>query len=438
MSTSFQYVLRLLLAVPVLSLTSHAGAELSENCTALGEALVEHSCFHSTFGPFVSVPGTPGNKVTSVTPNVDSVHTEYRVGLPIQGDPHLVTYSPQRSGSWIVFTGADVPLDVLDEEGLPLDLLFEQRDETGCDALPVGRVYSLAAKSRYTVKIGPAATTSVMLVIEFADDFLVSVGRDRDGDGFGSRDESFISNCAPPAGFASNTSDCDDTDPEVHPGAVERCDDKDYNCNGSPDDVGLQCRAGSGLCTAVGEFTCDGAFAECNAAPLSPTDETCNGKDDDCDGIIDNPDLPLCTTADQPRCVRQDFGAFCGCLLDGDCGQLNSGRVCDLDTATCVDGCSTDVGGNGCPASQRCESEASPQRGVCVPDEDDEPSAKPEQDTNRRSIVTDPNDGCQCALGLQRTTGTSAPWGMAFGVLSWWLRRRHKRGYDDLVEVHRC
>ena len=53
---------------------------------------------------------------------------------------------------------------------------------------------------------------------------------DSDMDGFG---DSSVSKdtCAMPAGFVANMSDCDDTDPNIHPNAVEICDGIDNNCD---------------------------------------------------------------------------------------------------------------------------------------------------------------------------------------------------------------
>lgn len=406
----------------LLALTpSLSRAELAEGCTALGDAMVEHSCFHTTFGPFVSVPGTPGNTAKADTPNVDPVHTEYRVGLPVAGEVHVITYMPERAGNWVVFTGSDIPLEVLDEDGNVEPVVFEQRQDTGCDALPIARVYEFSSGDRHTLRLGPADVTAEMVVIEYADDFLVRAGRDEDGDGFGSSVDAFITNCTPKTGFAPNTSDCNDQDPAINPLAIERCDDVDENCNGSPDDVGLQCRTGAGACQTVGKFTCDGEVAVCDAEVLDPESESCNGKDDDCDSTIDNGGDALCGEDEKPRCVRRELVAFCGCLLDVDCGGLDSGRVCDLETNTCQNGCSTVEGGNGCPEGETCESEGGVTRGVCVPDE---PEERPDNQVRQQGIDSGggEDEGCQCDLGTSR----EPRWGL-FGLMGGFALARLQR-----------
>ena len=61
--------------------------------------------------------------------------------------------------------------------------------------------------------------------------------KDTDGDGYGTA-EVTGSNCASaPAGSATKTGDCNDTDPAVHPGAAEVCNAVDDDCNGQVDDT---------------------------------------------------------------------------------------------------------------------------------------------------------------------------------------------------------
>jgi hypothetical protein len=60
---------------------------------------------------------------------------------------------------------------------------------------------------------------------------------DTDGDGFGDPNNSQSGfTCIQPVGFVANNEDCDDQNPLIHPGAVESCNGTDDNCNGLLDE----------------------------------------------------------------------------------------------------------------------------------------------------------------------------------------------------------
>lgn len=62
---------------------------------------------------------------------------------------------------------------------------------------------------------------------------------DADGDGFG--DEALVvESCSPPVRHVTTPGDCDDIDPSVHPDAAETCNERDDNCDGVGDEALMQ------------------------------------------------------------------------------------------------------------------------------------------------------------------------------------------------------
>jgi hypothetical protein len=105
---------------------------------------------------------------------------------------------------------------------------------------------------------------------------------DNDGDGHGDPNDS-ASNCGDLTGYVPLGDDCDDSDAFVHPGAQERCDNTDNDCDGDLDE-GIA-RACSTRCEA-GVETCEaGRWVDCSAR--APAPEICDDVDNDCDQIVD-------------------------------------------------------------------------------------------------------------------------------------------------------
>ena len=131
-----------------------------------------------------------------------------------------------------------------------------------------------------------------------------------------------------------NGGSCDaKPDPEV-------CDGKDNDCDGVVDNVagaGDSCATGTGACSASGNKTCLNGSLVCNAVMGTPKTEACNGIDDDCDGEVDE---------GNPGC---DDGNSC---TNDSCDAGTGGCVNAANTATCDDG-------DACTGSDTCDN------GVC-------------------------------------------------------------------------
>lgn len=238
--------------------------------------------------------------------------------------------------------------------------------------------------------------------------------KDGDGDAFGLASVTTTA-CSLPAGYAAYPGDCDDTNGAIKPGSPETCDAKDNDCDGSTDE---------GLATktyyADGDKDGYGATAQtsCQTTPpagttalagdcddvsdlVNPTaPELCDGKDNDCDGVVDdnpseggtyykdadfdgfgdkNSPSQACAqstgyaskygdncltiaNADQKDIDLDGKGDACDDDRDGD-GKLNTADNCpavsnatqsDLDGDKIGDACDTDKDGDGAPNFKDC------------------------------------------------------------------------------------
>ena len=127
---------------------------------------------------------------------------------------------------------------------------------------------------------------------------------DSDGDGYGVDGATAVA-CDKPTGYASTTTDCDDTDRRIYPGASERCDDEDNDYDGEIDESALDARTYYPDADADGYGTDEGTVTQCDTpdgdyatsggdcddddATVSPGAEEIwyDGLDEDCDEASD-------------------------------------------------------------------------------------------------------------------------------------------------------
>jgi hypothetical protein len=122
---------------------------------------------------------------------------------------------------------------------------------------------------------------------------------DADTDGFGASGTTGVASCSAVAGRVANNTDCNDGNSAVTPTAPEACNGVDDNCAGGIDEGnpggGAACSTGqSGVC-GPGTLRCVAAALTCERN-VAPGTERCNTLDDDCDGQVDEDFAGLGTT----------------------------------------------------------------------------------------------------------------------------------------------
>ncbi len=125
---------------------------------------------------------------------------------------------------------------------------------------------------------------------------------DADGDGYGDA-SSPVTAVSQPEGTVTDSSDCNDTNPGIYPGAEEICDGADNNCDGSTDEnltvsTYYVDQDGDGFgdpnsntttsCSTVSGYVTDNTDCDDVDALIYPgAEEICDSVDNNCDGNID-------------------------------------------------------------------------------------------------------------------------------------------------------
>lgn len=174
---------------------------------------------------------------------------------------------------------------------------------------------------------------------------------DSDGDGYG--DSSIFREAyARPEGYAADSTDCNDEDPNIHPYAPERCNYIDDDCDGYADEIlltGTFYKDNDGdlfgnidepihHCMPEGyvdnSLDCDDTNKDINPG----MEEICNGIDENCNEDVDEGFLDT-DEDDFADCVDEDDDGD-GILEDGDgSGDAGDNRCTDGQTTNCDDNC---------------------------------------------------------------------------------------------------
>ncbi len=265
--------------------------------------------------------------------------------------------------------------------------------------------------------------------------------RDADGDGYGNAAVS-IGMCggSPPAGYVTDSTDCDDAHATVYPGAPESCNGVDDNCDSTVDNGGTAlCNDGNGCTDDVcnGLAGCDHAnnAAACDDGNACTNGDTCGGGScqpgtpvvcDDANGCTDD----SCNPA--TGCVVTNNAAACddanACTTGDTCGggscQPGTPVVCDDANGCTDDSCNPATGcvvannaaacddGNACTTGETCNG-GSCQPGAPVVCDDGNVCTDDSCDPATGCVVTNNtaacDDGNACTNGDSCDSGSCVP-----------------------------
>ncbi|MCP3168481.1 MopE-related protein [Myxococcus qinghaiensis] len=224
-------------------------------------------------------------------------------------------------GSASIRPGATETCDSVDnncngstDEGLATQTWYRDADGDGygtasattlkCDQ-PAGHVSNASDCSDASASIKPGATETCDSVDNNCDGSIdegvtSTFYRDADGDGYGNAGLPTHA-CSRPAGYVTDTTDCNDSSASVRPGASEVCDSVDNNCNGTTDEgvtsTFYRDADGDGYgsasqpthaCTQPGGYVANASDCNDSSASIRPGGtEICDGADNNCNGATD-------------------------------------------------------------------------------------------------------------------------------------------------------
>ncbi|MCB9741039.1 MAG: putative metal-binding motif-containing protein [Alphaproteobacteria bacterium] len=179
---------------------------------------------------------------------------------------------------------------------------------------------------------------------------------DADGDGYGDPGIGQLA-CEAPDGYVADSTDCDDANVETYPGAAERCEELDNDCDAIVDEDVLSvwyadadgdlygdAASVAETCDPPDGYVADATDCDDTQGAINPAaEELCDGVDNDCDTVVDEPDASDAATWYQDS-DGDGYGDvdFSTAACEQPTGYVADSDDCD-DTAAAVNPGATEV-----------------------------------------------------------------------------------------------
>lgn len=264
-----------------------ADVDLPEDVVA--QAIATGTGFYASHTCVLTYAGVPicwgTNTYSQIAPTSGGIPTPHALdpyytgayAMALGGDFTCLAYQNEQYGKRVACQGQDSGGQLGDGALATSPIADDVRNESG-DAM-LGRVLALAAGNAFVCALLPTGRVTCWgdnSASQFgvagpsrphSDPIAVVPGlpstegcnlvgtyfADGDRDGFGDKYAETIRACTAPAGYILDGRDCNDGDPDLHPGATETCDEVDQDCDGLIDEGATDSDAACGACGVVCE-----------------------------------------------------------------------------------------------------------------------------------------------------------------------------------------
>lgn len=290
---------------------------------------------------FVFLPPN-GNYLCAYTPVKTTEESEWEVTKPVNNvtarhdKPYVKLYSEGELESMLVIPNCPKGSFECERERYYYDTreTYDANDAVSMKNIYSGSgltVYGNVSEQVYSSEYSESAPINYSLPDEEGT-HTIKISLGVGGEDYEAERDFYICSDEDNDGYCEESGDCNDTDSSVYPGAEELCNGIDDNCNNETDElfwgegqIGSACMNWPGsVCSGTLVCTPDGKNVTCKPDPKSylpgSKKEICgDGKDNDCDGEIDE----KYDTGGNAACVNEDD--WCE---DGDTRECNNEGIC--------------------------------------------------------------------------------------------------------------